>query len=151
MAPSSATSTVKTATCRFCKQPFPYEPRPRPSRAPHYCPDHRHPANRNGLATTPIPRPWSTPESNKANAVIARRESGRRRDVDPTTCERQYSDDDLQFQKAVDRYKQANRRPFPTLSELLEIVRSLGYRRVAEVGPLPGKSQGQVAVRGRTE
>ena len=40
--------------------------------------------------------------------------------------------------KAMDRYKRENRRPFPTWSEVLEVLRSLGYRRVAEPGPLPG-------------
>ncbi len=38
----------------------------------------------------------------------------------------------------MDRYKRENRRPFPTWSEVLEVLRSLGYRRVAEPGPLPG-------------
>ena len=34
----------------------------------------------------------------------------------------------------MDRYKRENRRPFPTWSEVLEVLRSLGYRRVAEAG-----------------
>ena len=40
--------------------------------------------------------------------------------------------------KAMDRYKRENRRPFPTWSEVLEVLRSLGYRRVAEPTALPG-------------
>jgi hypothetical protein len=47
--------------------------------------------------------------------------------------------------KAMDRYKRENRRPFPTWSEVLEVLRSLGYRRVAEPTPLPGR--GAAAVR----
>jgi hypothetical protein len=62
----------------------------------------------------------------------------RRRQVDPTTCERDYNDEEIAFMKAMDQYKRANRRPFPTWSEVLEVLRSLGYRKVEEAGPLPG-------------
>ncbi len=68
-----------------------------------------------------------------------RRQLGeRRRQVDPTTCERDYTDDEIAFMKAMDLYKRANRRPFPTWSEVLEVLRSLGYRKVAETTALPG-------------
>jgi hypothetical protein len=40
--------------------------------------------------------------------------------------------------KAMDQYKRANRRPFPTWSEVLEVLHSLGYRKVAEPGEPPG-------------
>jgi len=73
-----------------------------------------------------------------ANAAKARQESGRRRQIDPTTCD-DYSDDETDFMKAMDRYKRENRRPFPTWSEVLEVLRSLGYRKVAEPTELPGK------------
>src|SRR6516225_6040983 len=62
----------------------------------------------------------------------------RRRQVDPTTCERDYNDDEIAFMKAMDQYKRANRRPFPTWSEVLEVLHSLGYRKVAEPTALPG-------------
>jgi hypothetical protein len=62
----------------------------------------------------------------------------RRRQVDPTTCERDYNDDEIVFMKAMDQYKRDNRRPFPTWSEVLEVLRALGYRRVAEPTALPG-------------
>jgi hypothetical protein len=68
-----------------------------------------------------------------------RRERGeRRRQVDPTTCERDYNDHEIEFMKAMDQYKRANRRPFPTWSEVLEVLRALGYRKVAEPTALPG-------------
>jgi hypothetical protein len=38
----------------------------------------------------------------------------------------------------MDMYKRANRRPFPTWSEVLEVIRALGYRKIAEATPLPG-------------
>ena len=62
----------------------------------------------------------------------------RRRQVDPTTCERDYTDDEIVFMKAMDQYKRDNRRPFPTWSEVLEVLRALGYRKVAEPTELPG-------------
>src|SRR5712692_1052185 len=68
-----------------------------------------------------------------------RRQQGeRRRQVDPTTCERDYNDEEITFMKAMDQYKRDNRRPFPTWSEVLEVLRALGYRRVAEPTALPG-------------
>src|ERR1700758_3712067 len=68
-----------------------------------------------------------------------RRQTGeRRRQVDPTTCERDYTDEEIAFMKAMDQYKRDNRRPFPTWSEVLEVLRSLGYRKVAERTALPG-------------
>jgi hypothetical protein len=67
-----------------------------------------------------------------------RRQVERRRQVDPTTCERDYNDDEINFMKAMDQYKRDNRRPFPTWSEVLEVLRALGYRRVAEPTALPG-------------
>jgi len=68
-----------------------------------------------------------------------RREKGeRRRQVDPTTCEKDYSDEEIIFMKAMDQYKRSNRRPFPTWSEVLEVLRSLGYRKTEEATVLPG-------------
>jgi hypothetical protein len=68
-----------------------------------------------------------------------RQEKGeRRRQVDPTTCEKDYSEEEIIFMKAMDQYKRANRRPFPTWSEVLEVLRSLGYRKVEAATALPG-------------
>jgi hypothetical protein len=72
-----------------------------------------------------------------------RRQQGeRRRQIDPTTCERDYSDDEIIFMKAMDQYKRDNRRPFPTWSEVLEVLHALGYRKVAEATNLPGLNPG---------
>lgn len=56
----------------------------------------------------------------------------RRRQIDPTTCERDYNEDEVEFMSAMDQYKRNSGRMFPTWSEVLEVVRSLGYRKVAE-------------------
>jgi hypothetical protein len=67
-----------------------------------------------------------------------RQQVERRRQVDPTTCERDYDEEEITFMKAMDAYKRANRRPFPTWSEVLEVLHALGYRKVAEPTALPG-------------
>src|SRR5260221_14739639 len=79
-------------------------------------------------------------ERRKANSAEKRRNSERRRLIDPTTCERDYSDEEIAFMKAMDQYKRDNRRPFPTWSEVLEVLRALGYRKVADATALPGLS-----------
>ncbi len=56
-----------------------------------------------------------------------RRKTQRRRQIDPTTCERDYTQDEIEFMQALDAYKRANGRMFPTCSEILEVVRNLGY------------------------
>jgi hypothetical protein len=47
-----------------------------------------------------------------------------------TLCSRAYSEEELEALKAVDRYKRDNRRPFPALTEVLGVLRSLGWRKV---------------------
>lgn len=51
----------------------------------------------------------------------------RRRQIDPTTCERDYSDAEVAFMNAMDEYKRTSGRMFPTCSEVLEVIRNLGY------------------------
>jgi hypothetical protein len=65
-------------------------------------------------------------------AAMARHVSGRRQFVDPTTCERDYSKAELEFMQAMHEYKQRSGRMFPTWSEVLEVLRSLGYQKVPQ-------------------
>jgi hypothetical protein len=51
----------------------------------------------------------------------------RRRQIDPTTCERDYSEEEVAFMNAMDEYKRKSGRMFPTCSEVLEVIRGLGY------------------------
>ena len=53
----------------------------------------------------------------------------RRRQIDPTTCERDYTDLEIEFMTAIDKYRRENGRPFPTWSEVLEVLMSLGYEK----------------------
>ena len=63
-----------------------------------------------------------------------RRKVQRRRQIDPTTCERDYSGDEIEFMQALDEYKRSSGRMFPTCSEILEVIRDLGYVRLDEFG-----------------
>lgn len=74
----------------------------------------------------------SAAEAKAATPVVDRRKSKRRRQIDPTTCEREYSDPEIEFMQAMDEYKRASGRMFPTCSEILEVLVKLGYRKVAD-------------------
>ncbi len=60
-----------------------------------------------------------------------RRKKQRRRHIDPTTCERDYNNDEIEFMRAMDDYKHDSGRMFPTCSEILEVVRKIGYVRLS--------------------
>lgn len=68
----------------------------------------------------------------KETAGEPRRKTQRRRHIDPTTCERDYSGKEVEFMKAMDDYKQSSGRMFPTCSEVLEVIRSLGYVQLTD-------------------
>jgi len=67
-------------------------------------------------------------EEEAAAPKLERREKvNRRRQIDPTTCERDYTDCEVEFMNALDDYKRKSGRMFPTCSEVLEVIHSLGY------------------------
>ena len=76
--------------------------------------------------------------SGKDRRVEKEKEGERRRQVDPTTCEKDYNEEEIAFMQAMDLYKRRNRRPFPTWSEVLEVLISLGYRKTEAATALPG-------------
>jgi hypothetical protein len=59
-----------------------------------------------------------------------RRRSEARRDAE----EGELNSEQFDFVMAMDEYKRANKRPFPSWTEVLEVIKYLGYRRVAERG-----------------
>ncbi len=62
---------------------------------------------------------------------------GRRRSDDRKSAEDgNMSDEQFEFLMAIDEYKKANARPFPTWTEVLEVIKALGYRKVAEPSAL---------------
>jgi hypothetical protein len=81
-----------------------------------------------------------------------RRGPGRRRtDYRRAAEEGCMNEEQSDFIQAIDEYKRVNNRPFPSWTEILEVVLYLGYRRVAPVGefgltkprqtPLPAKAR----------
>lgn len=77
---------------------------------------------------------------------VERRKAPRRRQIDPTTCERDYNVDEIEFMQAMDAYKRSSGRMFPTCSEILEVVKSLGYMKPAPEAELPATAVEPVAV-----
>lgn len=62
-----------------------------------------------------------------------RRGPGIRRSDDRRAAEEgQMTDEQFAFVMAVSEYKKQNNKPFPSWTEVLEIVKALGYRKVAE-------------------
>jgi hypothetical protein len=71
-----------------------------------------------------------------------RRGPGRRRcDSRKAAEEGQMSDEQFEFLMAIDEYKKKNGRHFPTWTEVLEVVKALGYRKVAEPKGLEDSKQ----------
>lgn len=66
-----------------------------------------------------------------APAMERRKKVSRRRQIDPTTCERDYTDQEVEFMNALDDYKRKSGRMFPTCSEVLEVINSLGYVKLS--------------------
>ncbi len=93
-------------------------------------PDRMSQMNEMGSRKTKDRRQTEIPVANE------RRKVTRRRRIDPTTCERDYSDSEIEFIQAMDDYKSASGRMFPTCSEILEVVIKLGYRQVAVDSPI---------------
>ncbi len=62
-----------------------------------------------------------------------RRGPGRRLSEERKAAEQgQMTDEQFDFLMAIDRYKRENSRPFPSWTEVLEVIKALGYRKVAE-------------------
>jgi hypothetical protein len=79
-------------------------------------------------------------------AAQARGRSGRRRFIDPTTCEREYTQAELEFMLAMNQYKRRSGRMFPSWGEVLEVLRGLGYQKVAPAVPIEPASEALEAV-----
>ena len=56
----------------------------------------------------------------------------RRRRIDPTTFEKQYTSDEIEFMTAMQHFKVQTGKPFPTHAEVLDVAYSLGYRRLVK-------------------
>ena len=62
-----------------------------------------------------------------------RRGPGHRRTEERRSAEEgEMTEEQFEFLMAIDQYKRANQRPFPAWTEVLEVIKALGYRKVAE-------------------
>ena len=62
-----------------------------------------------------------------------RRGPGRRRtDFAKSAEEGEMSSEQFLFVSAIDAFKRVNNRPFPTWTEVLEVIRKLGYRKTCD-------------------
>ena len=61
-----------------------------------------------------------------------RRGPGRRRSDDRRSAEEgEMTEEQFEFLMAINEYKRVNKRPFPTWTEVLDVIQALGYRKVA--------------------
>lgn len=71
----------------------------------------------------------------RRSGLERRRGPGRRRsDWRRSAEEGELNDEQFEFVMAIEEYKRLNNKPFPTWTEVLEVVRHLGYRKVAPMG-----------------
>ncbi|MCL2701834.1 MAG: hypothetical protein FWE88_09125 [Phycisphaerae bacterium] len=69
----------------------------------------------------------------RIESLDRRRGPGIRRSEERRAAEEgEMTTEQFEFIKAVNEYKQLNNRPFPTWTEVLDIITAMGYRRVAE-------------------
>ncbi|MEM7681888.1 MAG: hypothetical protein AAF288_08020 [Planctomycetota bacterium] len=84
----------------------------------------RGPDRRNNVVDT------RSPMDRAATGLERRRGPGRRlSDFAKAAEEGEMTGEQFLFIKAVDAYKRVNNKPFPTWTEVLEVVRKLGYRK----------------------
>ncbi len=82
--------------------------------------------------------------TDRRSGLERRRGPGRRRsDLRRAAEEGELTGELLEFVMAIDEYKRVNNKPFPSWSEVFEVIRFLGYRKVAPRGehidrPAPG-------------
>ncbi len=62
-----------------------------------------------------------------------RRGPGRRRSHDRRSAEEgEMTPEQFEFLQAMEEYKKVNDRPFPTWTEVLDVMKAIGYRKVAD-------------------
>ncbi|MCL2005461.1 MAG: hypothetical protein FWG73_04780 [Planctomycetaceae bacterium] len=54
----------------------------------------------------------------------------RKRRMNPATGDQSYTADEVEFMNALSEFKRASGRTFPTCSEILGVLRNLGYEKV---------------------
>jgi hypothetical protein len=69
----------------------------------------------------------------RRSGLDRRRGPGRRRTETRRAAEEgEMTPEQWEFLQAINEYKEVNGRPFPTWSEVLDVFKAIGYRKVAE-------------------
>lgn len=72
-------------------------------------------------------------QTDRRRGLDRRRGPGRRRgEIRRDAEEGEMTGELYEFVMAIDEYKRTNSRPFPSYSEIFELIKYLGYRKVAE-------------------
>lgn len=75
-----------------------------------------------------------TDAEDRRSGLERRRGPGRRRSDSRRSAEEgELSEEQFEFVMAMDEYKRANKKPFPSWTEVLEVLKYLGYRKVAKL------------------
>ena len=82
------------------------------------------------------PTPRTLAPQDLGTARVPRVRKDRRRRIDPTTFEKQYTDDELEFMNAVQYFKVQSGKSFPSHGDVLRVAASLGYRKAQCDEPL---------------
>ena len=70
--------------------------------------------------------------SQRRSGLDRRRGPGKRRSEPRRAAEEgEMTDEQFEFLQAIDEYKKANSRPFPTWTEVLDVIQAIGYRKIA--------------------
>lgn len=125
-----AEAPVPLLTCSRCKEPFAPRPAGKGGRPQIYCGRPCKVVASNAKRAAKIKT--SASGAPRLESLPRERERG-----SPLTCVMDYTDDEHQLLQAMERYKKQNHRKFPSYSEVLAVLVSLGWRKVAEPEPLP--------------
>jgi len=68
--------------------------------------------------------------ASRAAPTERRARRDRRRRIDPTTFEKQYTGDEIEFMNAMQRFKDHSAENFPSHGDVLKVAAALGYRKV---------------------
>jgi hypothetical protein len=74
-------------------------------------------------------RAAKAPEAPPKDKPERRARKERRRRIDPTTFEKQYTVDEIEFMTAVQQFKTHSGKSFPSHGDVLRIAVKLGYRK----------------------
>jgi hypothetical protein len=97
----------------------------------HYPLDSLFHERRNGQERRGVTKPKAKRTGQGNDPTSERRaKKERRRRVDPTTFEKQYTDDELEFMNAMQRYKELSGKTFPSHAEVIKVAVALGYRKI---------------------